>query len=200
MKKRYLLILAAASFALNCIGCAHAPATAALPPAASHVGVDQAVAAAKTSQQSAARQVAVIESKIADPATKQLVVDLHSTISDLGLKLDDATAKIVWFEKQYADLYSDNQTTHAERDWFKADDQKHITGETYWRKRAQVILYALALAFAWKFYGEAKTMVPDPKIGGWFSILAPIGASLLGAAAGYAFGLYVLGWLARFLP
>ena len=86
MKKRYLLILAAASFALNCIGCAHAPATAALPPAASHVGVDQAVAAAKTSQQSAARQVAVIESKIADPATKQLVVDLHSTISDLGLK------------------------------------------------------------------------------------------------------------------
>ena len=200
MNKRHLAIIGAISFVLNCLtGCAHAPVTQALPPAASHVGVDQAVAAVHDSQQHAVDQVTVIEKKIADPALKQDIVDLHSTITDLGFKLDDATAKIVWYEKQYADLYSDNATTHQKLDWYGADDLKHIDGEAFWRKRAQVILYALAIAFGWWFYGEAKKMCVSP-VSGWIGLVIPFAAAALGAAVGYAFGLYVLGWLARFLP
>jgi hypothetical protein len=160
--------------------------------------VDQSIAVAHDSQRKAAQQVTVIESKITDPALKQEVVDLHSTISDFGFKLDDATAKLQWYEGEYQVLYADNTKTHAERDWFKADDDKHIAGETFWRKRAQVILYFLAIAGAWWSFGQAKRLVPPAS--GTFYFIFVGAATLLGAAVGYAFGLYVLGWIARFLP
>ena len=93
----------------------------------------------------------------------------------------------------------DYKKVEGEREWWRADDQVHITGESFWRKRAQVILYALALAFGWWFYGEAKKLCVSP-VSGWIGLVIPFAAALLGAAIGYAFGLYVLGWIAQFLP
>ena len=94
---------------------------------------------------------------------------------------------------------ADYKQAQAETEWWKADDQKNIEGKSFWRKRAQVILYALALAFAWGFYGKAKKLCVSP-ISGWVGLVIPFAAALLGAAIGYAFGLYVLGWIAQFLP
>ena len=182
-------------------GCAHQERTpSAIPAIASHKNVDAAVAAVRLKQKEAERKVTVIEKGVTDPVLKQSVIDLHSTITDLGFSLNDATAKITWYEGQYTFLYSDDKKTHGERDWFETDDNKHIAGESFWRKRAQVILYALALAFAWKFYGSAKHMCVTPIPNLWESVVIPLAAALLGAAIGYAFGLYVLGWIARFLP
>ena len=199
MNLRELFIPALLAVALT--GCAHSPVpvSPSMPPAASAAGVTAAISGAKSSQQHAESQVRVIESKVSDPELHQEIVDLHSTINDLGLKLDDATGKIAWYEQQYQTLYADDVKVHGERDWFQKDDETHIAGETFWRKRAQVILYALAVAFAVWFYGEARKICVSP-VTGLLGLMTLFVAGAIGAAIGYAFGLYVLGWFARFLP
>jgi hypothetical protein len=90
-------------------------------------------------------------------------------------------------------------TVQRKYDTLQSDDQKHIAGETYWRKRAQVILYAFALAIGLAFLREANKMTVTPLLG-WEALVIPVVAFALGAGIGYSFGLFALGWLSQFLP
>lgn len=105
MKKTHLIIIAIASTILNClVGCTETRITQ--PPAASHVALDKSVEDAKGDQQKAATQVKKIVQRVTNPADKQLVIDLQSTIADLGYKLDTVTGQVKWYEVSYQTLYN----------------------------------------------------------------------------------------------
>lgn len=96
-------------------------------------------------------------------------------------------------------LQKERDALKGERDWWKSDDSKHIAGENYWRRRAQVILYAFALSLGFAFYTQTKRAIVSP-VSGWEGMVIPFLAFAIGAAIGYGVGLYALGWVAQFLP
>lgn len=200
MKKRHLFFLAAIGTAIEFLftGCAHQQSAPTLPPPASHTGVDQAVAAAKTSQQKAAQEVTVIEKAITDPVLKQQVVDLHSTISDLGFKLDDATAKISWYEGQYQQLYSDLATATANlatETAIAAEKSKEAHDNACQR---DLFLYTMAAIFAVFCLQWAGKLVPATT--GWIGIAARIAAFVGGFALAYGFLRGIVAFTAKVIP
>ena len=187
-----------ALLAISLSACTHAPDTRPILPSASHVGVDQAVAAAHASQKHAETQVSSIEKKITDPVFKQDIMDLHSTITDLGFKLDDATAKIQWYEGQYKLLYDDNAKAHVDLDKETAIAIQKTKEAHDNACQRDLFLYTFSAIFALWCLKKAGQLIPDNA--GLFALFARIAAFVGGFLVAYGFFRGIVAIAARVIP
>jgi hypothetical protein len=206
-KSRLLFIIgaAAASFLLNCfVGCA--PVQPSLPLAASHVALDQSVANAQSDQHRAVVEAAKLAASDKNPADHQEIVDLQSTINDLGGKLNAVTGQVQWYEVQYAKTYNDDSDTHVNLihaiDYGNNEHKAHVAAD----KRADVVIYAFAIWAAFiavGLWGETVgRLLKSCPIGpiAAVAVAAPVIVFVAAFSAAYAFAYYVLTWLGQFLP
>ena len=172
-----VIILIIVSALLTClVGCVDKPIHQ--PPIASHVGVDQAINAVRTSQQEASQKVKIIEKAVTDPATKQMVQDLNGVIDTLGLNIDNLTGKVNWYEGQYGKLWSDDDKKTkivAAQEITIVSDSKIIT--------AGIVVIAAIITFTivWNFKKQMLA-IPPPWLG--LVILLAVTAGVFSASCG----------------
>jgi len=172
------------------LGCAH-QVSVATSSSSLHAEVDSAISDARISQQSAAYQVSAIVRSVSDPSTKRAIEDLQQTINDLGLKLENATGKITWYESQY-DLVI------GQRDWWKAEDLKDKAARTQSEKERDALIWIFAVCCGVTAVTAFKPVLSA--INGWKQLLFIAGTFVGGFTLGFTIGRWCLHFLAIFTP
>jgi hypothetical protein len=184
-------------FLICATGCASAPVKQ--PSIVSHAGIDASLALAQNAQKRASQQTDAIGRATNDPVLKRKADALQRTIEDLGMAIDEATGKVKWYEVQYQQLFDDNTATHKKLDAAIAYGNAEHTARISAAKRADVIIYAFAIAIGIAFCRAAARASVSP-VSGWAGLVVPAFAFVAGFGAGYAFAFYLLTWLGQFIP
>ena len=172
-------------------GCAHQPPLPVMAVASPHAEVDHSLSEARLSQQAAATQVAAIAGAVTDPATKQAVLNLQSTINALGLKLETATGRLAWYEAQF-DLVA------ADREAWKVKDSKDFAARVAAERERDALVWVFSLASG---MAALSTFSPALKVFQMpWQLFALAGVFVAGFALGFSVGRWCLHFLAQFTP
>lgn len=178
---KFLFLLASVA-SLFLAGCASAPKPVPADLTASVASTKLAIVRAQSSAQALRPH---------DAATSAAVADLREQLAALGVSFDATTAKVQWYETDWARLDSENQVLKVTA----AKTQKDLH-QTAKERDFYPVLLALCAALLC-----GVTFVPwTLKLPGLMGFLAPVAVVIGGGLFGFTASRMLAAWGARLLP
>ena len=140
-----------------------------------------------------------------DAATSAAVADLRQQLTDVGVSFDALTAKVQWYETDWARLSTENTSLKSTVEARDAVIAKQASALHQTAKERDFYPILIAFGLGWVALRRltpllAETLGVIPYVGPFLVLAAPEVAFVLGAAGGF-FGARVLAvWGSRFLP